>query len=46
MIRSGENYVIAARAMEVELTEHVGYEPHCEPPGGAGTSATARRRRR
>jgi putative transposase len=23
------------RAMEVELTEHVGYEPHCEPPGGA-----------
>jgi putative transposase len=24
------------RAMEVELSEHVGYEPHCEPPGGAG----------
>jgi len=23
------------RAMEVELTEHLGYEPHCEPPGGA-----------
>src|ERR1019366_1498458 len=22
--------------MEVELTEHVGYGPHCEPPGGAG----------
>jgi putative transposase len=22
------------RAMEVELTDHVGYEPHCEPPGG------------
>ena len=21
--------------MEVELTQHVGYEPHCEPPGGA-----------
>ena len=21
--------------MEVELTDHVGYEPHCEPPGGA-----------
>jgi len=21
--------------MEVELTEHLGYEPHCEPPGGA-----------
>ncbi len=24
------------RALEVELTEHVGYEPHQEPPGGAG----------
>ena len=24
------------RAMEVELSDHVGYEPHCEPPGGAG----------
>src|SRR5664279_4802169 len=23
------------RALEVELTDHVGYEPHCEPPGGA-----------
>jgi putative transposase len=23
------------RALEVELTEHLGYEPHCEPPGGA-----------
>lgn len=23
------------RAMEVELTDHVGYEPHQEPPGGA-----------
>jgi putative transposase len=23
------------RALEVELTEHVGYEPHCEPPGGS-----------
>jgi putative transposase len=22
--------------MEVELTDHVGYEPHQEPPGGAG----------
>ena len=22
-------------AMEVEVTDHVGYEPHCEPPGGA-----------
>ena len=26
------------RAMEVELTDHVGYEPHCEPPGGAGNT--------
>ena len=24
------------RALEVELTDHVGYEPHREPPGGAG----------
>jgi putative transposase len=24
------------RAMEVELSDHVGYEPHCEPPGGGG----------
>ena len=22
------------RALEVELTDHLGYEPHCEPPGG------------
>ena len=29
------------RAMEVELTDHVGYEPHCEPPGGAANSAMA-----
>ena len=26
---------LVERAMEVELTEHVGYEPHAEPPGGA-----------
>ena len=26
---------LVERAMEVELTDHVGYEPHCEPPGGA-----------
>jgi len=25
---------LVERAMEVELTEHVGYETHCEPPGG------------
>ncbi len=27
---------LVERAMEVELTEHVGYEPHLEPPGGGG----------
>jgi len=26
------------RAMEVELTDHLGYEPHSEPPGGAGNT--------
>ena len=26
---------LVERAMEVELSDHVGYEPHCEPPGGA-----------
>jgi putative transposase len=26
------------RAMEVELTDHLGYEPHQEPPGGTGNS--------
>ena len=29
---------LVERAMEAELTEHVGYEPHCEPPGGAGNT--------
>lgn len=27
---------LVERAMEVELTDHLGYEPHREPPGGAG----------
>jgi putative transposase len=27
---------LVERAMEVELTDHVGYEPHQEPLGGAG----------
>src|SRR5919201_6288122 len=27
---------LVERAMEVELTDHLGYERHCEPPGGAG----------
>jgi putative transposase len=26
------------RALEVELTEHLGYEPHAEPPGGTGNT--------
>lgn len=29
---------LAERAMEVELTNHLGYEPHREPPGGAGNT--------
>src|SRR6516165_3260780 len=29
---------LVERAMEVELTDHLGYEPHAEPPGGAGNS--------
>jgi putative transposase len=29
---------LVERAMEVELTEHLGYEPHQEPPGGAGNT--------
>ncbi|MGO9973525.1 MAG: transposase [Solirubrobacteraceae bacterium] len=29
---------VLERAMEVELTDHLGYEPHLEPPGGAGNT--------
>jgi putative transposase len=29
---------LVQRAMEVELTDHLGYEPHQEPPGGAGNT--------
>ena len=29
---------LVERAMEVELTDHVGYEHHAEPPGGAGNT--------
>jgi transposase-like protein len=29
---------LVERAMEVELTDHLGYEPHSEPPGGAGNT--------
>jgi putative transposase len=29
---------LVERAMEVELTDHLGFEPHQEPPGGAGNT--------
>jgi putative transposase len=29
---------LVERAMEVEITDHLGYEPHAEPPGGAGNT--------
>jgi putative transposase len=29
---------LVERAMEVELTDHLGYEPHQEPTGGAGNT--------
>src|SRR3954469_20303496 len=29
---------LVERALEVELADHVGYEPHCEPPGGTGNT--------
>src|SRR4051794_1018004 len=29
---------LVERAMGVELTDHVGYEPHCEPPGGVANT--------
>jgi putative transposase len=29
---------LVERAMEVELTDHLGYAPHLEPPGGAGNA--------
>ena len=29
---------LVERAMEVELTDHLGYEPHLEPPGGVGNA--------
>ena len=30
---------LVERAMEVELTDHVGYDPHQEPPGGGAPAA-------
>jgi putative transposase len=29
---------LVERAMSAELTEHLGYEPHQEPPGGIGNT--------
>ncbi|MCA1701675.1 MAG: IS256 family transposase, partial [Actinobacteria bacterium] len=29
---------LVERAMDAELTEHLGYEPHAEPPGGMGNT--------
>jgi putative transposase len=29
---------LVERGMEAELTDHLGYEPHQEPPGGAGNT--------
>ena len=29
---------LVERAMAAELTEHLGYEPHAEPPGGVGNA--------
>ena len=29
---------LVERAMEVELTDHLGYEPHGEPAGGTGNT--------
>ena len=34
---------LVERAMEVELTDPLGYEPHAEPPGGAGNEGRAKR---
>jgi putative transposase len=35
---------LVERAMEVELTDHLGYEPHTEPPGGAGNTRNGKGR--
>jgi transposase-like protein len=35
---------LVERAMEVELTDHLGYEPHLEPPGGAGNTRNGKGR--
>src|SRR3954452_23442007 len=37
-LRAERTKRLVERALEVELTDHVGYEPHCEPPGGTGNT--------
>jgi putative transposase len=33
---------LVERALEVELTDHLGYEPHAEPPGGTANTRNGR----
>lgn len=33
---------LVERALSAELTEHLGYEPHAEPPGGIGNARNGR----
>src|SRR5947209_14905300 len=37
---------LVERALSAELTEHLGYEPHQEPPGGTGNTRNGSRGRR
>jgi putative transposase len=36
---------LVERALEVEITDHVGYERHREPPGGAGNTRNGKTRK-
>jgi putative transposase len=36
---------LVERALEVEITDHVGYERHLEPPGGAGNTRNGKMRK-
>lgn len=36
---------LVERALEVELTDHLGYERHLEPPGGTGNQRNGRMRK-
>jgi putative transposase len=35
---------LVERALEVELTDHLGFEPHAEPPGGTGNTRNGKGR--